>query len=120
MSRLNSVVYHANNQTADIGAGNLWDNVYQSLAPFGVNVAGGRISGELCLLGFELCRHWLMKKLLLLLDQVSVLLASPSVVVSVRSALSSKLPFNCLLSQDTHGSLIDAVYVKKPDCLEAC
>lgn len=46
MSRFNEVTYHKNNQTADVGAGNLWDNVYTTLEPYGVNVIGGRIESR--------------------------------------------------------------------------
>ncbi|KAJ7459239.1 FAD dependent oxidoreductase [Mycena latifolia] len=45
MSRFAGVKYHAASQTVDIGPGLLWDDVYAALAPFGVNVVGGRVSG---------------------------------------------------------------------------
>ncbi|KAJ7459238.1 FAD dependent oxidoreductase [Mycena latifolia] len=45
MSRFSGVKYHAASQTVDIGPGLLWDDVYAALAPFGVNVVGGRVSG---------------------------------------------------------------------------
>ncbi|KAJ7444702.1 FAD-binding domain-containing protein [Mycena latifolia] len=45
MSRFSGVKYHAANQTVDIGPGLLWDDVYAALAPFGVNIVGGRVPG---------------------------------------------------------------------------
>ncbi|KAI0036361.1 FAD-binding domain-containing protein [Vararia minispora EC-137] len=45
MSALNAVVLHANESTVDIGAGCLWDDVYEALDGTGVNVVGGRVSG---------------------------------------------------------------------------
>ena len=45
MTRFNEVTYHADNQTATVGAGLVWDDVYEGLEPHGVNVAGGRASG---------------------------------------------------------------------------
>ncbi|KAJ7091867.1 FAD dependent oxidoreductase [Mycena belliarum] len=45
MTRFASVQYNADSQTVDIGAGLRWDDVYAALAPFGVNVVGGRVSG---------------------------------------------------------------------------
>ena len=45
MTRFNEVTYHADNQTATVGAGLVWDDVYEGLEPHGVNVVGGRVSG---------------------------------------------------------------------------
>lgn len=45
MSRFSDVVYDSTAQTATIGAGLIWDNVYMALEPHGVNVVGGRVSG---------------------------------------------------------------------------
>ena len=45
MSRFNEVVYNAASKTVDIGSGLIWDNVYAALAPHGVNVVGGRVTG---------------------------------------------------------------------------
>ena len=45
MSRFNKVVYHSNDQTVDVGAGLVWDDVYEALKPFNVSVIGGRLSG---------------------------------------------------------------------------
>ncbi|KAL0573769.1 hypothetical protein V5O48_008184 [Marasmius crinis-equi] len=45
MSRFNQVTYDTQSQTAVIGAGLIWDDVYEALAPHNVNVLGGRVSG---------------------------------------------------------------------------
>ncbi|KIM38915.1 hypothetical protein M413DRAFT_239222 [Hebeloma cylindrosporum] len=45
MSRFSDVVYNPRHQTAEIGAGLIWDDVYAVLEPYGVNVVGGRTSG---------------------------------------------------------------------------
>ena len=45
MARFNSIVYHSEFQTVDVGAGLLWDDVYAALEPFNVTVIGGRVSG---------------------------------------------------------------------------
>lgn len=45
MSRFANVAYNDSTQTATIGAGLIWDDVYAALEPHGVNVAGGRVSG---------------------------------------------------------------------------
>ncbi len=37
--------YDAASQTVNIGAGQIWDDVYSALDPHGVNVVGGRVSG---------------------------------------------------------------------------
>ncbi|KAF8559956.1 FAD-binding domain-containing protein [Imleria badia] len=45
MFRFADVTYDAAAQTATIGAGMIWDDVYAALEPYDVNVAGGRVSG---------------------------------------------------------------------------
>ncbi|KAF9505647.1 hypothetical protein BS47DRAFT_1367922 [Hydnum rufescens UP504] len=45
LSRFNAVMYDQASNTATIGAGLTWDEVYPKLEPFGVTVTGGRISG---------------------------------------------------------------------------
>jgi FAD/FMN-containing dehydrogenase len=45
MSRFSDVTYDEASQTATIGAGLIWDDVYAALEPYGVNVAGSRESG---------------------------------------------------------------------------
>ncbi|PBK61219.1 FAD-binding domain-containing protein [Armillaria solidipes] len=45
MTRFNEVTYDSTTQTAVIGAGNIWDDVYEILNAQGVNVLGGRVSG---------------------------------------------------------------------------
>lgn len=45
MYRFSDVVHDAAAQTAEIGAGLIWDDVYAALEPFNVNVVGGRVTG---------------------------------------------------------------------------
>lgn len=45
MTPFSQVTYDAATQTATIGAGLIWDDVYAALAPYGVNVVGGRVTG---------------------------------------------------------------------------
>ena len=45
MTRFNTVTYNKDAQTAVVGAGMLWDDVYTALEPFGVTVIGGRVTG---------------------------------------------------------------------------
>ena len=45
MSRFSNVDYDSNSQTVTYGTGLIWDDVYQALEPFGVNVVGGRVTG---------------------------------------------------------------------------
>ena len=62
MSRFSNVVYNSGSQTAEIGAGLVWDDVYKALEPHGVNVVGGRVSGVgvagLTLGGGSFCYLW--------------------------------------------------------------
>ncbi|KAK0224269.1 FAD dependent oxidoreductase [Armillaria fumosa] len=45
MTRFKEVTYDPATQTAVIGAGNIWDDVYDVLNAQGVNVLGGRVTG---------------------------------------------------------------------------
>ncbi|KAK0499151.1 hypothetical protein EDD18DRAFT_1350580 [Armillaria luteobubalina] len=45
MTRFNEITYDSVTQTAVIGAGNIWDDVYEVLNAQGVNVLGGRVFG---------------------------------------------------------------------------
>jgi FAD/FMN-containing dehydrogenase len=45
MSRFSEVTYDSTSQTATIGTGLIWDDVYAALEPFGVNIVGGRVTG---------------------------------------------------------------------------
>ncbi|KAF5346348.1 hypothetical protein D9758_011479 [Tetrapyrgos nigripes] len=45
MTRFSEVTYDADAQTATIGTGLVWDDVYETLVPQGVNVVGGRVTG---------------------------------------------------------------------------
>ncbi|KAF8869587.1 hypothetical protein CPB84DRAFT_1803858 [Gymnopilus junonius] len=44
MKRFNQVVYHPESQTAVIGAGQIWDDVYEELARHNVAVLGARVT----------------------------------------------------------------------------
>ncbi|PBK61220.1 FAD-binding domain-containing protein [Armillaria solidipes] len=45
MTRFNEVAYDPTTQTVVIGAGNIWDDIYEILNAQGVNVLGGRVTG---------------------------------------------------------------------------
>ena len=45
IARFSEVTYDAAAGTATVGAGLIWDDVYAALAPLGVNVVGGRVTG---------------------------------------------------------------------------
>ena len=45
MTRFSEVLYDSSTETATVGAGLVWDDVYAALEPYGVNVVGGRLSG---------------------------------------------------------------------------
>lgn len=45
MYRFSEVTYDSASETATIGAGLVWDDVYEALEPHGVNVIGGRVTG---------------------------------------------------------------------------
>ncbi|KAG9308224.1 FAD dependent oxidoreductase [Chiua virens] len=45
MTRFSKIVYHSKAGIVSVGAGLTWDDVYEALERYGVNVAGGRISG---------------------------------------------------------------------------
>ncbi|PBK85369.1 FAD-binding domain-containing protein [Armillaria gallica] len=45
MTRFKDITYDPKTQTAVIGAGNIWDDVYEVLNPRGANVLGGRAPG---------------------------------------------------------------------------
>ncbi|KAJ3508178.1 hypothetical protein NLJ89_g5895 [Agrocybe chaxingu] len=45
MYRFSEVKYNEASQTAEIGAGLVWDDVYAALEPYNVNVVGGRVTG---------------------------------------------------------------------------
>lgn len=45
MTRFNQVVVHKDTRLVEVGAGLLWDDVYQKLDGTGLNVVGGRVSG---------------------------------------------------------------------------
>ncbi|KAG6815985.1 hypothetical protein H0H87_009624 [Tephrocybe sp. NHM501043] len=45
MKQFSEVAYNSESQTVVIGAGLAWDEVYAALAPYRVNVVGGRVQG---------------------------------------------------------------------------
>lgn len=45
MTRFSEVTYNKKRQTATLGAGLIWDEVYAELAPHKVNALGGRATG---------------------------------------------------------------------------
>lgn len=45
MTRFSEVTYNKKHQTATLGAGLIWDEVYAELAPHKVNALGGRATG---------------------------------------------------------------------------
>ncbi|KAK0229779.1 FAD-binding domain-containing protein [Armillaria nabsnona] len=71
MTRFNEVTYDSATQTAVIGAGNIWDDVYEILDAQGVNVVGGRVTG-IGVAGFTLGGgySWLSNQYGLAIDNV--------------------------------------------------
>ncbi|PBK85335.1 FAD dependent oxidoreductase [Armillaria gallica] len=71
MTRFIEVTYDSATQTAVIGAGNIWDDVYELLNTQGVNVVGGRATG-IGVAGFTLGGgySWLSNRYGLALDNV--------------------------------------------------
>ena len=45
MSKFSDVTYNADSNTAEVGSGLVWDDVYSALEPYAVNVVGGRVTG---------------------------------------------------------------------------
>jgi len=45
MTRFQKIVYHESNQTVDVGAGLVWNDVYERRDPYNVTVVGGRFFG---------------------------------------------------------------------------
>ncbi|KAF9038024.1 FAD-binding domain-containing protein [Panaeolus papilionaceus] len=45
MARFSEVKYQASSQTAEVGTGLIWDDVYAALEPYNRTVVGGRVSG---------------------------------------------------------------------------
>jgi FAD/FMN-containing dehydrogenase len=45
MTRFNQVIVNKTASTVEVGAGLLWDDVYQALNGTGLNVVGGRVPG---------------------------------------------------------------------------
>ncbi|KAG0707247.1 hypothetical protein DFH29DRAFT_980030 [Suillus ampliporus] len=96
MSRFSDITYDAQSQTATIGAGLVWDDVYAALEPYGVNVVGGRVTG-VGVAGFTLGGgySWLSNQYGLTIDTVqSFELAMPNgTVLNVTGASDPDLFF---------------------------
>ena len=45
MTRFSEVLYNSSTETATVGAGLIWNDVYAALESYRVNVVGGRLSG---------------------------------------------------------------------------
>ena len=45
MYKFSEVTYDPSTNTAEVGAGLIWDDVYAALEPYNVNVVGGRVTG---------------------------------------------------------------------------
>ncbi|KAK0447293.1 FAD dependent oxidoreductase [Armillaria borealis] len=71
MTRFNEVTYDPVTRTAVVGAGNIWDDVYEILDAQGVNAVGGRVAG-IGVAGFTLGGgySWLSNQYGLALDSV--------------------------------------------------
>ncbi|KAG7445406.1 FAD-binding domain-containing protein [Guyanagaster necrorhizus] len=97
MTRFNEVTYDCTTQTAVIGAGNIWDDVYKILNAQGVNVLGARVSG-IGVAGFTLGGGyaWLSNQYGLAIDNiVSFELVTPSgTITSVTEASDADLFFS--------------------------
>ncbi|KAJ7030279.1 FAD dependent oxidoreductase [Mycena alexandri] len=96
MTRFSSVTYDKKRQTADIGPGLIWDDVYAALEPHGVIVAGGRVSG-VGVAGFTLGGgySWLTNQVGLTVDTVTAfeLVRPDGKIVSVTAASHPDLFF---------------------------
>ncbi|KAH7920768.1 FAD-binding domain-containing protein [Leucogyrophana mollusca] len=96
MYRFSDVDYDAAAQTATIGAGLIWDDVYAALEPYDVNVVGGRVTG-VGVAGFTLGGgySWLTNQYGLTIDTVTAFeLVLPSgTVTTVTEASDPNLFF---------------------------
>ncbi|KAG6812798.1 hypothetical protein H0H92_000430 [Tricholoma furcatifolium] len=96
MTKFSGVTYDADSQTAVIGAGLIWDDVYEALAPYNVNVVGGRVTG-VGVAGFTLGGgySWLTNQYGLTIDTVVAyeLVTPTGEIVSVTEASDPDLFF---------------------------
>ncbi|KAJ7494855.1 FAD dependent oxidoreductase [Mycena galericulata] len=96
MTRFSGVTYDAASSTATIGTGLIWDDVYTALAPLGVNVVGGRVSG-VGVAGFSLGGgySWKTNQFGLTVDTITEfeLVTPAGAVVSVTNASDPDLFF---------------------------
>ncbi|TFK39177.1 hypothetical protein BDQ12DRAFT_734991 [Crucibulum laeve] len=96
MYRFSEVTYNSASQTAVIGAGLIWDDVYAALAPYNVNVVGGRVTG-VGVAGFILGGgfSWLTNQYGLTIDTVTAyeLVKPDGTVVTVTETSNANLFF---------------------------
>ncbi|KAJ6448449.1 FAD dependent oxidoreductase [Mycena sanguinolenta] len=104
MTRFSGVVYDAGSQTATIGTGLIWDDVYEALEPHGVNVVGGRLSG-VGIAGFTLGYSWKTNQYGLTVDTVTAFeLVKPNGdIVSITEASDPDLFFGLKGGQNNFG-----------------
>ncbi|KAK0479220.1 FAD dependent oxidoreductase [Armillaria novae-zelandiae] len=106
LTRFNEIVYDSATQTAVIGAGNIWDDVYEVLNAQGVNVVGGRVSG-IGVGGFTLGGgySWLSNQYGLALDNVVAyeLVVPNGTVVTVTEGSDPDLSFSLKGGSNNYG-----------------
>ncbi|KJA15273.1 hypothetical protein HYPSUDRAFT_48491 [Hypholoma sublateritium FD-334 SS-4] len=94
MYRFSAINYDAAAQTVEIGSGLIWDDVYAALAPYNVNVVGGRVTG-VGVAGFTLGGgySWKSNQYGLTIDTVTAyeLVKPDGTVVTVTDALDPGL-----------------------------
>ncbi|KAF8970543.1 hypothetical protein BDZ97DRAFT_1914448 [Flammula alnicola] len=109
MYRFSEITYNATSQTADIGAGLIWDDVYAALEPLGVNVVGGRVTG-IGVAGFTLGGgySWKTNQYGLAVDNVVAfeLVKPDGTVVTVTHASDPELFFGLKGGQNNFGIVV--------------
>ncbi|KAG5640496.1 hypothetical protein DXG03_008325, partial [Asterophora parasitica] len=126
MSRFSEVTYDAASQTAVIGAGLIWDDVYAALAPHNVNVVGGRVTG-VGVAGFTLGGgkeerySWLTNQYGLTVDTITAfeLVKPDGVVVTVTQTSDPELFFGLKGGMNNFGGLITYTAPHIPDVTAA-
>ncbi|KAF8148763.1 hypothetical protein K438DRAFT_1989121 [Mycena galopus ATCC 62051] len=107
MIRFSGVTYDATRGMVTIGTGLIWDEVYQALEPFGVNVVGGRVSG-VGVAGFTLGGgySWKTNQFGLTLDTVTAFeLVKPNGdIVSITASSDPDLFFGLKVSSPSDAS----------------
>jgi hypothetical protein len=92
MTRFSEVKYHAAQQTVDVGAGVIWDDVYSTLEPFGVNALGGRVTG-IGVAGFTLGGG---TSVLLTVSWAALITLSPRILLEVEPTWPCRRQRNCI------------------------